>query len=223
MPTDTDAYSTILYIRSLALLERASKLMYLPVERDSPVYDHLTPSSIASDMSGPGSNATFEAQRHDMPEVASVSPSSDIDDYLSYQNYAADNMTMRQMGASTTKSSTRCARLRTPKAYEKVRAALLRLEADLPPDHRVRWDRWDGHVAAWLYNNPTKEWVTVVSASCVGFHVADIRRSCAGVRGCSCSTCTRIRPRTRRRWRWHDALPTPSRPCSRRCVLLGDS
>lgn len=165
MPTDTDAYSTILYIRALALLERASKLMYLAVERDSPVYDHLTPSSMASDMSGAGS-ATFEPPRHEMPEMASVSPSSDIDDYLSYQNYAADNMTMRQMAAAaTTKSSMRCARLRTPKAYEKVLGALQRLEADLPPDHRTQWGQWDGHVAPWLYNNPTKEWVTVVSGS----------------------------------------------------------
>ncbi|CAK9783250.1 hypothetical protein CC85DRAFT_281995 [Cutaneotrichosporon oleaginosum] len=161
MPTDTDAYSTILYIRALALLERASKLMYLPVERDSPVYDNLTPSSMTSDMSGAG-NAHDQPRNHTMPEVASVSPSSDIDDYLRYQNYAADNMTMRQMAAAATaKSSMRCARLRTPKAYEKVRRALLRLEADLPLEHRTQWDQWDGHVAMWLYDNPSKEWVTV--------------------------------------------------------------
>lgn len=39
---------------------------------------------------------------------------------------------------------TRTARIRTPKAFEEVRSALLRLEADLAPDMRTNWEVWDG-------------------------------------------------------------------------------
>lgn len=179
LPHDSDASAAILYIRSLALLERASKLMYLPVERDSPVYDSLTPSSATSELSVPhnfnpsSAGASGDAS---MPFVSSVSPSSDIDDYLNYQNYAVDNMTVRQLAATSAgKSSMRCARLRTPKAYEKVRLALLRLEADLPPDHLTHWGTWNGTAESWINNNPTKESVTVVCDSAAKeAHNADV-------------------------------------------------
>lgn len=175
LPQDTDSSWAILYIRSLAVLERASKLQYLAVERDSPVYDHFTPESdVSSNPSGPHnyggpSSAGTGPNRHNSDGSglpSSVSPSSDIDDYLSYQNYAANNLTAKRLAAGVAdKSRMRCARLRTPKAYEKVRLALLRLEADLPPDQRAEWGTWNGTAEAWLFN-PTRESVTVVSPSC---------------------------------------------------------
>lgn len=205
--------------------------MYLPVERNSPAYDHLTPSSAASEIS--------PAQQYDMsagpshgngstgtPDLSSVSPSSDIDDYLNYQNYAADNMSARQFALSVSgkgKSRMRCARLRTPKAYEQVRVALLRLEADLPPDHRTPWGTWNGTGEAWIYNNPSKESVTVVSGSVYNHCNLHGRTFSAVALGCSYSTYTRTRPRTTRLWPWRGALRTLSGYSFLRWVGSGDN
>lgn len=191
--SDPYAYSNgiMMHIRALAILEVASKLMYLAPE----------PGWEAA-LSAEGSNAASPANQAANPygQYASNNtpygqsyqqPLQDIDDFLRSQNFAAAAMTngmpasmmdtgsgvgsggmdfdmtdtslvfgmrgngpMGGNGSSPANSSgsvparskawTRTARIRNPKAYEECRMALLRLEADLPPERRTNWEVWDG-------------------------------------------------------------------------------
>lgn len=54
-------------------------------------------------------------------------------------------------GGAQGKGWMRCAKLRTPKAYEEVRLALMNVEMDMPPERRTDWTVWDGRVQPWHY------------------------------------------------------------------------
>ena len=66
--------------------------------------------------------------------------------------------------ASSGKGWMRTARIRTPKAYDEVRQALMKIEADLPPERRTEWGTWDGKVQDWHLSSPKKEVTTLVRA-----------------------------------------------------------
>lgn len=132
------ASEAILRLRALAILERSSKLMYLKPE---PSYDQLC-----------------------REQSQSVSPAAPIDEYLFYQNvkmtHGPDYLGQQNQnvaagqGASSPQSKAwmRCAKVRTPKAYEEVRLALMKVEVDLPPERRTDWTMWDGRVQQWHFN-----------------------------------------------------------------------
>lgn len=104
-----------------------------------------------------------QAQRN---QSQSVSPQAPIDEYLFYQNvnmtHGPDFLANRTDNAGQSPSSTggtggqgkgwmRCAKIRTPKAFEEVKLALLKVEADLPPERKTDWTIWDGRVQDWHY------------------------------------------------------------------------
>jgi hypothetical protein len=45
----------------------------------------------------------------------------------------------------------RTASVRTPKAYQEILEALGRIEGDMPPERRTRWEEWDGNVQDWHF------------------------------------------------------------------------
>ncbi|WVR07980.1 hypothetical protein IAU60_005023 [Kwoniella sp. DSM 27419] len=141
-------------LRGIGILERASKLMYLPAEEG---WDH----NLSLDLSKSTGGSPVDIA---------------IDDYLYSQMAAAAGMPnvnasarSRSGSADTGRSTgvpgwTRCAKIRTPKAYEEVKQALLRIEADLAPEWRVNWFVWDGKLQDWHFKGkPRKELVTLDS------------------------------------------------------------
>lgn len=71
----------------------------------------------------------------------------DMDDPMSSyinQGYSSSGSPAGANANPKSRSWTRTARIRNPKAYEEVRGALLRLEADLPPERQTNWEVWDG-------------------------------------------------------------------------------
>lgn len=144
LPHYATSTELILRLRALAILERASKLMYL---RPEPEYE----------------------QKIQEQSSQSQSPSGPIDEYLFFENVnmthgpdflaqKLNSMGHGQQGTSPSESSTsqgkgwmKCAKIRTPKAYEEVRLALLKVEIDLPEERRTDWTIWDGRVQPWHY------------------------------------------------------------------------
>jgi hypothetical protein len=144
LPHYAAASEQILRLRGLAILERASKLIYLKPEPE------------------------FEERLREQSQ--SASPSGPIDEYLFYQNvkitHGADFL-CQSAAASGTPSSQgktwmRCARVRTPKAYAEVRLALEKIEIDLPPERRTDWTVWDGRVQQWHFNASKMDNYTLV-------------------------------------------------------------
>ncbi|EIW71404.1 hypothetical protein TREMEDRAFT_60335 [Tremella mesenterica DSM 1558] len=136
LPHYADSTFYILRLRAIALLEKSSKLMYLKPE--------------------PG------LQERTRDGSCSVSPMGGIDEYLSFQEYNASQATDTHpcedgKNPSGSQGWTRCARIRTPKAYEEIRLALLRIENDLPPERRTNWEKWDGKVQDWHYSPSKKD------------------------------------------------------------------
>ncbi|KAK4686784.1 hypothetical protein P7C73_g3328, partial [Tremellales sp. Uapishka_1] len=121
-----------LRLRAIAILERSSKLMY------------AKPEAPAGSTSSSSSN----------------SPHSAIDEYLLMQNMAAF-MDVDEDTTSPAKGANRTAQIRCPKAYEEVRQALLRVEADMPAERRTNWEAWDGKVQAWHFSGLKKDIVTL--------------------------------------------------------------
>lgn len=138
LPYHTEISTGTLQLKALSLLEHCGKLTYRPVE------DDIHSSSWSSGRTN-----------------SSTSP-VDFDEYLSRQSYYAANPTPAD-SQEEERITTREPRLRTPRAYEKYRAALLRLENELPPEHRTQWGVWDGVVPDWVYQNPNKAFITLVS------------------------------------------------------------
>ena len=142
LPHYASSTEGILRLRALAILERASKLMYLKPE---PEYEERVRS-----------------------QSQSQSPSGPIDEYLFFENvtvthgpdFLAQKLDSMGQGPSPSDSSAssqgkgwmRCAKVRTPKAYEEVRMALMKVEMDLPPERRTDWSIWDGRVQPWHYS-----------------------------------------------------------------------
>jgi len=151
LPHYAAASEQILRLRGLAILERASKLIYLKPEPE------------------------FEQMLREQSQ--SVSPSGPIDEYLFYQNV---NLThgpdfLGKQGetgseaagnaSSQGKTWMRCARIRTPKAYAEVRLALEKIEIDLPIERRTDWGVWDGRVQGWHFNASKMDNYTLVCLS----------------------------------------------------------
>ena len=57
----------------------------------------------------------------------------------------------------------RCARVRTPKTYEEIKAALFKVEDDLPPERRTNWAVWDGRVQDWHFQAAKTDTFTLAS------------------------------------------------------------
>ncbi|KAL7423900.1 hypothetical protein Q5752_001485 [Cryptotrichosporon argae] len=136
LPPGLDSTAAILRLRALAILDRASKLMYLKPEPAASSTPSPPPSADAS---------THRAQR---------SPDDiNIDEYLYFQNYTADQASPNAAEAAAAThahaESSRSARVRTPHAYAQVHSALVRFEDDLPPERRTDWAAWDGRAQAW--------------------------------------------------------------------------
>ena len=125
---------TILRLKAMSVLERASKLQYLSPE--------------------PG---WLEALQ---PSTSSSSDSSHINENLLFQWLAQE-----QTGDSPQAIKlgwTRAAKIRTPKAADVVRSALMRIEEELPADRRTQWWRWDGRIQEWHFGPNRKEISTTV-------------------------------------------------------------
>ncbi|KAK8849759.1 hypothetical protein IAR55_005094 [Kwoniella newhampshirensis] len=133
-------------LRAMTILERSSKLMYLDPEKG---WDRSISLS------------------------SSRSPPSGIDDYLFSQIFVASafdsptgenisNPPPRRDSADTgNKLWTKCAKIRTPKAYEEVKQALLRIEDDLPVEWRTNWTVWDGKLQDWHFTGGKKDLITL--------------------------------------------------------------
>lgn len=152
LPCYSDATGYILRVRTMALLERSAKLIYLKPEpgwrdRARETYGMSPGSGSGTYASPPGWSDEGSS------EYAMVSGGN------SPAN--SDHVQNRKPG----RGWMRTARIRTPKAYEEVRQALLRVEEDLPPERRTRWDRWDGKVQDWHFqpHRSKKEIFTLVS------------------------------------------------------------
>jgi len=160
LPHYAAASDQILRLRGLAILERASKLIYLKPEPE------------------------FEQMLREQSQ--SVSPSAPIDEYLFYQNvnltHGADFLG-QQPGTSSAASGNatpqdktwmRCARVRTPKAYAEVRLALEKIEIDLPAERRTDWTIWDGRVQGWHFNASKMDNYTLVCPPKARRHIANV-------------------------------------------------
>ena len=60
----------------------------------------------------------------------------------------------------------RCAKVRTPKAYQEVYDALKRAEADMPPERRTNWEIWDGNVQDWHFGSTARRELAVLVRLC---------------------------------------------------------
>nr|XP_018260194.1 uncharacterized protein I303_07111 [Kwoniella dejecticola CBS 10117]OBR82352.1 hypothetical protein I303_07111 [Kwoniella dejecticola CBS 10117] len=148
LPHYTETTLISIRLRSISILERASKLMYVTPEEG---WEHSIPSHTYSAANSTGN-----------------SPASNIDDYLFSQIKSAAGLSTNYQfnpsasgAGSNNKGWTRTARIRTPKAYEEVKQALLRIESDLPPEWRVEWWKWDGKVQEWHFTKPRKDLITL--------------------------------------------------------------
>lgn len=156
LPHYATSTELILRLRGLAVLERSSKLMYLKPEPE------------------------FEQRIRDQSQSSSASPAAafgSIDEYLFQQNIKITHgpdflaqMTGQSNSQGQSPGSTasqgkgwqRCAKVRTPKAFEEVRLALMKIEIDLPPERRTDWTIWDGRVQDWHYTASRMDNYTLV-------------------------------------------------------------
>ncbi|WVQ77552.1 hypothetical protein IAR50_007240 [Cryptococcus sp. DSM 104548] len=137
-----------LRIRAITILDRASKLMY------------LTPEA--------GWNK--DLRRHDSNASTSASASGFLGDGMEYLNATPDHGQGSPYGASDSPSAkstqsarswTKTAKIRTPKAYDSVKQALLKIEDDLPEMWRTNWLEWDGQVHTWHFQGARKDLISL--------------------------------------------------------------
>jgi hypothetical protein len=178
LPHYVDATLASIRMRSMSILERASKLIYLRPECDW--YEKLKESSISP-----------SALPSVSPPAQGASWAEDILSYDQYMNYLAANTSTSQEnspfnpeepgqdvdmmfglagssnasnastgvdGASPAKTRgwMRTAKIRTPKAFEEIKCALLKAEEHLAPERRTDWDSWDGRDAAWYFDKKVR-------------------------------------------------------------------
>ncbi|ODN84983.1 hypothetical protein L202_00828 [Cryptococcus amylolentus CBS 6039] len=128
-----------LRIRAITILERSSKLMYLTPEAG---WDKHLP-------------------RHDSNASALFNESME---YLSTPEHGSSYRSSDSPSAKSAQSSrrwTKTARIRTPKAYESVKRALLKIEEDLPEMWRTNWLEWDGKVHTWHFQGARKDLISL--------------------------------------------------------------
>lgn len=161
----SEAATMALRIRAVALLERAGRLMYARPERGWEVGARkLASASGLSTGSTPGDNSGRARGRSESVDsgafgyngASRASPAGAA-------GWSWDQLGGGAKAQLASQPWTKCARVRTPKAYEDIRQALLRVEEDLPPERRTRWDSWDGQAHAWHLAEAKKETVTLVS------------------------------------------------------------
>lgn len=154
-------------IRAIALLEKAGKLMYLRPERGweaalrqkiSTASNGSTPANGQTGHSTSPSNGSGSSNNSDaLLSTPDSSPSTTA--------WSWDEMTQLDPAQLLGMPWTRCAQVRTPKAYEDIKQALLRVEEDMPLERRTNWDVWDGQVQLWHFGGAKKEIVTQVSTA----------------------------------------------------------
>lgn len=110
-------------------------------------------------------------------EVTSVSPPQNtssppdwVEDVISYEAYlsffgATTANTARKSSEQVGKGWMRCAKIRTPKAYQEVYDALMRIEMDMPPERRTNWETWDGNVQDWHFGSTARRELAVLVGS----------------------------------------------------------
>ena len=155
LPPYADATYASVRMRSLGILDRASKLIHLDPEEGWE--QRLRETASSTPPSDPPSN----------------SPPGWGDDWLSSEQYQAifgdwttsgaanppgltpapKNDAGSAAGIASGKGWMRCARIRTPKAYEEVKRALDSLEGDLTPDFKTDWSKFDAITPQWHYNS----------------------------------------------------------------------
>ena len=139
MPHYSDSTIFALRMRAMSILDRSSKLMYLPPERNWERW--LQESSISPN------------SQHSITPPAGINPSDGhwAEDFVTPDQYFAIYGTQPAGTPSggATKGWMRTARVRTPRAYDEVRLALERLELDLPQEFRTNWYAWDGKPPDW--------------------------------------------------------------------------
>lgn len=148
LPHHTPQSHHILFLRAVSLMERASKLMYLPDEQ----------------------GAAFPLEARDF-EYAYNLVLFDIDGFLHESNRHLSQSLPTPTSAEF--DASRTASVRTPKAFEEVRRGLLSVEADLPPHQRTNWaEPHDGSRGWWEFELWTPEVSGLVSVP-VGRAAAD--------------------------------------------------
>ena len=88
----------------------------------------------------------------------------DMDDPMAaYMSSGYNSYGSPANASSKSRAWTRTAKIRNPKAYEEVRMALVRLEADLPVEAQTNWEVWDGVVRVVVEPGSKKGGVSLVS------------------------------------------------------------
>ncbi|KIR53909.1 hypothetical protein I315_03525 [Cryptococcus gattii Ru294] len=150
-------------LRAITLLERASKLMYLPPE--------------------PGWDANLERHRSESSGLTFFLPKrpDEMNEYLSSPSGSGSAFTSGLNHTDTpgkfrkNKGWTKTAKVRNPKAYNEVRQALLLIEEDLPEEWRTNWLEWDGKVQAWHFNGARKDIISLhLVLGCAWMFIEDI-------------------------------------------------
>lgn len=150
-------------LRAITLLERASKLMYLPPE--------------------PGWDANLERHRSESSGLTFFLPKrpDEMNEYLSSPSGSGSTFTSGLNHTDTpgkfrkNKGWTKTAKVRNPKAYNEVRQALLLIEEDLPEEWRTNWLEWDGKVQAWHFNGARKDIISLhLVLGCAWMFIEDI-------------------------------------------------
>ena len=157
----------------MAVFERSSKLMYLNPEPgwDDEIVQSATSSTHHSPYSYSGSGSGTTHGSH-------ASSSGDHDHHSAGGDYSspasATGAGSSQAGMGDRLAWTRTPMIRTPKAYGEVVLALQRIEDDLPPNRRTKWDEWDGNAEEWQFagDSSRREVFLLVSAERLGFSFA---------------------------------------------------
>lgn len=146
----------LIRIRALAILERSSKLMYLKPEPeyDQFLKDYLSANSTPASASPSGPideylyiqnvNLTMGGNWFDTEVLEGMfDPSQGQDQGLGVGgNQNRTSKSSNTQGASS-RGWMKCAKVRTPKAYEEVKRGLLKIEEDLPESCRNNWQVWN--------------------------------------------------------------------------------
>jgi hypothetical protein len=115
-----------------------------------------------------GWDKDLDSLRSQTPNSNGISPGQNIDEFLSAQNFMAKDHANAGVG-SISGGWTKTAKIRTPKAYEEVRQALLMMEVDLPVERQTNWETWNGEMGSWHFMpGRKKEAVTLV---CHSLHI----------------------------------------------------
>ena len=132
LPRFTDATYVNCLMRSVAILDQASKLVYLEPEAGR---EEAFEPSLRLPLDLRDTSLPFEQYQIASGDIAGMPHTEHVD------------ITGSANGNKQT------ARLRTPKAYEQIKLALDSLELDLSPEFRTDWQNWDRMAPKWLHSS----------------------------------------------------------------------